>query len=289
MSKNHMLTFKTYDRMIPAQDTLFKGGYGGFGNLIALPLQPKPREQGHSMFIDENFITYPDQWNYLYNIKKYTQAEIETFIRQLTPSGELGDLHRDTDDEKPWESKKREPKLTKFDFPDIVEIVRANMLYIKKTDVSSPALNTLKRLAAFHNPEFYRKQAMRLPTHSYPRVISCSEETEQYLCLPRGLEDEVDELLKVNSVNVKFIDETNAGRKIDVVFNGKLRDEQHQSADALLAYNNGVLHAATAFGKTVIGAHLISDCKVNALRLWISGSYGMGASICLVTATPRKV
>ena len=266
MSKNHSLPFKTYDRMIPLQDTLTKDG---LGNLIALPLQKKPRDDENSVFIDENFEAYADQWNYLYNVKKYTPEEVDAFIRQLSPSGELGDLRRDSEseDEKPWEGKKRERKLTAIDFPNTVKVVRANVLYIEKAGISSPALNSLKRLAAFRNPDFYKTQAMRLSTHDKPRIISCSDETEQYLCLPRGLEDELCKVLEDSGVNIHLIDETNEGRNIDVVFNGELRGEQQQAADTLLENNNGILSATTAFGKTVIGAYLIASRKVNTLVL----------------------
>jgi len=245
MTKHHELPFQTYDRMLPNQDTLPKGG---FGNLIALPLQKLPREQENSVFIDENFSAYADQWNYLFHIKRYCLTELESFTRQLSPSGELGSLHRDADEEKPWEKKKSEPVLLKDDFPNTVNIVQANMLFIEKSEIKSRALNTLKRLAAFRNPEFYKAQAMRLSTFNKPRIISCSDETEQYLCLPRGLEDEVSDLLENSSSRVKWIDKTNAGRKIDVAFNGNLRCEQQQAAEAILAHNNGILSATTAFG-----------------------------------------
>ena len=264
MNKYHGLSFQTYDRMIPNQDTLPKGG---FGNLIALPLQKLPRENGHSVFVDDNFIAYADQWSYLHNAKKYKLDEIETFIRKLSSSGELGSLHQDIDEEKPWERKRPAPSLSKTDFPSTVNIIRGNMLFIEKSEISSSALNALKRLAAFRNPEFYKAQTMRLSTFNKPRVISCSDETEKYLCLPRGLEDEVGEILKDNAVEVKCKDETNEGRKIDVVFKGELRGEQQQAADALLTHNNGILSATTAFGKTVVGARLIADRKVNTLIL----------------------
>ena len=265
MNKHHGLSFKTYDRLIPAQDTMPKGG---FGNLIALPLQKQPREQENSMFVDEEFNAYPDQWNYLYSIKKYSLDEIERLIREFSPLGELGDLRKDEEDEKPWETKKKPySKLTRSDFPKAIEIVRANMLHIKKDGYSSSALNTLKRLAAFRNPEFYKAQAMRLSTYDKPRIISCSDETEQYLNLPRGLEDEVNQIFEDNNVKAKWINKTNEGRNIDVIFNGTLRDKQQVAADALLAHNNGILSATTAFGKTVIGAYLISEQKVNSLIL----------------------
>jgi len=266
MNKHHELPFKTYDRLIPTQDSLPKGG---FGNLIALPLQKYPRKQGNSVFVDDNFNPYADQWNYLHNVKKYTLAEIEKFIHQLTPDGELGELHRasDSEDEKPWENKKTAPKMAKLDFPEKVKIVNANMLYIEKTGISSPALNALKRLAAFSNPEFYKAQAMRLSTHDKPRVISCSAETEQYMCLPRGLDNDACAIMHEHGVEVVQVDETNKGREIKVDFNGELQGEQQQASDALLAHNNGILSATTAFGKTVVGAYLIANRKVNALIL----------------------
>jgi superfamily II DNA or RNA helicase len=262
--KKHNLPFKTYDRMIPAQDTLPKGG---FGNLIALPLQKQLRPLGNTEFVDADFQVYPDQWAYLDSLHKYTPEEIDWFTRQLAPTGELGELRQDAEEEKPWEVKKSSPKLTRADLPATIATVRANMFYLEKAGLSLSALNTLKRLAAFHNPKFYEKQALRLSTHEIPRIISCSEETTQYLCLPRGLASEATEFLANLGVKVDSRDETNPGRTIDVSFRGDLRDEQPQAAAALLAHDMGILSATTGFGKTVIGAYLIGQRRVNTLIL----------------------
>jgi len=285
MNKCHDLTFRTYDRLIPAQDTLPKGG---LGNLIALPLQKAPRENNNSVFIDENFQVYADQWHYLYNIKKYTLEEIELLIRDLSPESDLGILRSDDDDsgdgdasgnsnysssnnycgdKKSWKSRKNAPLVTRFDFPEMVNIIRSDMLHINKEGISSRGLNALKRLAAFRNPEFYKAQAMRLPTYDKARIISCSDETDRTLCLPRGLEDELSQILRDCNVKANWSDEVNIGREIDVAFNGLLRHGQQQAADALLAYDNGILAATTAFGKTVIGAYLIASRRVNAIIL----------------------
>ena len=266
----HELGFKTYDRLIPSQDTMPKGG---FGSIIALPLQGMSRKRGNSVFIDNEYKTCADQWSYLYCIKKYSLGEIEHLIRLLAPMGDVGCLRKDEDDEKPWESRNSYQRATRMDFPEVVSIVYANMLYIKKQGISSPALNTLKRLAAFHNPKFYELQAMRMSTYDkkakcqIPRIISCSDETEQYLRLPRGLYDEVMQMFNNCSVKIDLRNETNSGRDIDVIFNGKLRDQQQIAADALLAHDIGILSATTAFGKTVIGAYLIAQRKVNTLIL----------------------
>ncbi|MDR2131887.1 MAG: DEAD/DEAH box helicase family protein [Clostridiales Family XIII bacterium] len=108
---------------------------------------------------------------------------------------------------------------------------------------------------------------MRLSTFGKPRIISCSDETDRYLCLPRGLLDEVCDILREHEVEVRFTDETNGGRDIDVRFNGELRTDQQRASSAILAHGNGILSATTAFGKTVVGAFLIAERKVNTLVL----------------------
>jgi len=234
-------------------------------------LQKYPRKHDNSVFVDGNFNAHPDQWRFLSQIRKYTLPEVEQFIRKLSPTNDLGELQyaSDADDEKPWDTKKHvaKSKLAKSDFPDSIKIVYANMLYIEKTGIKSSALNSLKRLAAFRNPEFYKAQAMRIFTHNKPRIIDCSHETEKYMCLSRGLYEKTCDILNGFDVAIKHIDETNNGKPINVAFAGQLRGEQQQASDALLAHNNGILSATTAFGKTVIGAHLIASRKVNTLVL----------------------
>ncbi len=267
MNKRHEIKFKSYDRFFPNQDTIPKGG---FGNLIALPLQMTARKKGNSVFIDEHSKPYSDQWEFLSSIKKLSENKVETLITNqfATKNGnELGVLRRDDEENpKPWE---KIPKvfLTRDDFPNKVTLVKTNMLYASKTGISQRALNNLKRLAAFKNPEFYKTQAMRMPTYNKPRIISCSDETNEYLCLPRGCEADVRSLLNKLDVDIEIVDKTNHGRKINVEFNGNLRDDQLTAINELIKCDNGVLAAATAFGKTVIAAKLIAQRKTNTLVL----------------------
>ena len=65
MNKEVHLSFKSYDSFFPNQDTLPDGG---FGNLVALPLQGQARRKGNSVFVDENYQPYPDQWTFLLGI-----------------------------------------------------------------------------------------------------------------------------------------------------------------------------------------------------------------------------
>jgi superfamily II DNA or RNA helicase len=265
MSKRHEIKFSSYDRLFPNQDTLPKGG---FGNLIALPLQLNARKNQNSLFIDEKLAPYYDQWEFLSNIRRLNETDINSYISQLSSGNELGDLRQSEDEEgKPWEKSRINHRLTEEDFPDVVNIIRANMLYIDKNGFSQKALNVIKRLAAFKNPDFYKAQAMRLPTFAKPRVISLSDETSTYLQLPRGCEGDLAELLSTYNTSIKWKDERTSGSSIDVDFNGILRNEQEDAVHAMLQYDIGVLSATTAFGKTVIGAKLISERKVNTLVL----------------------
>ncbi|MDD3927763.1 MAG: DEAD/DEAH box helicase family protein [bacterium] len=265
MSKRHEITFKSYDRFFPSQDTMPKGG---LGNLIALPLQKAARTENNSVFINAGFEPYDDQWDFLASVKKLSEDDVEAYISKLCRGDELGILKVDTDDEehqKPWEIRK--VKLQKSDFPQHIEVVKADMLYVSKSDISQKALNRLQRLAAFRNPEFYKAQAMRLPTFDKPRIISCSEETAEYLCLPRGCEPDIKAICAELNVSADFVDKSNPGRSIDVEFNGELRDEQPLAMDKLLEYDNGILCGTTAFGKTVVAIKLIAERGVNTLIL----------------------
>ena len=262
MEERHELKFNSYDRMFPNQDVMPKGG---FGNLIALPLQGKARKNGNSVFVDENFIPYSDQWEYLHNIHRIKPDELGSYIKLLCPSGDMGELVSSSD-EKPWQRITEKP-LAPLDFSKTVKIVKADMIYIEKDGISQRGLNKIKRLAAFKNPEYYKKQRLRLPLFDLPRVIDCSSETEKYLCVPRGCEESLITLL--DNVNADFIVEDNrcSGRTIDVDFNGELRFEQRPAADEMLRFDKGVLSATTAFGKTVIASYMIAKRKVNTLVL----------------------
>lgn len=261
MNERHEIKFSSYDRLFPNQDTMPRGG---FGNLIALPLQKEPGKQGNSKFVDENFQIYPDQWAIMSEIKKISNSEVNNFIKALGGS-DTGDLYEDSS-EKPWETK-RPIILSENDFPKEVNIIAANMLYIEKLGISSKGLSHIKRLAAFKNPDFYKAQAMRLSTYNKPRIISCAEDTGEYIGLPRGLYDEVMRIFAANGINMNLKDKTNKGRHINVAFNGILRPEQEEAKAKMLSVNTGTLYATTAFGKTVVGASIIAERKVNTLIL----------------------
>jgi len=263
MEREGKLKLDAYDRMFPCQDMLPNGG---FGNLIALPLQGQARKKGNSVFVDQSFAPYPDQWAYLSQMQTVSPEQVEALIKAHSYGDALGNLCAVEAEVKPWE-KRRPTKLSAMDFYGVQKITRANMLYIPADGFSPRARNQLLRLAAFRNPDFYKSQAMRLPIYDKPRIICTAEERDGYLTLPRCCEDALIQLLDQAGTAYEIEDKTCAGNPIRASFKGVLREEQVPAAEALLLYNNGVLSATTAFGKTVVAAYLIGERKVNTLIL----------------------
>jgi superfamily II DNA or RNA helicase/very-short-patch-repair endonuclease len=261
----------SYDRLFPNQDTVPKGG---FGNLIALPLQKHPREKGNSVFLDEHLMPYHDQWAYLASIKRISRAQIERIVRDAESRdrilGVRPVLTLEENDDTPWTARpSRRPKEPPIDgpLPATLKVVLGDQIYISKENLPPVLRNRMMRLAAFQNPEFYRAQFMRLPTYDKPRIIDCAEDHPRYLALPRGCLEEVRAVLKALNITVDLRDERFPGNPLDVTFQGELRTEQRAAASAMLAHDTGVLSATTAFGKTVIAAWIIAQRGVNTLVL----------------------
>ena len=262
MNRDGRISFKSYDRFFPNQDTLPEGG---LGNLVALPLQGNARKNGNSVFVNEYFEPFPDQWEYLLNVGKLSASALEEMLKQTDNIMPLGDLSK-TSESKPWEVPTT-TKIEKSDFSSEIVVIRSNMLYIPLSQLSSKVLNHLRRIASFRNPEFYSKQALRLSTYQTPRIISCADLTDEYLALPRGCEDAVTTLLREKNVAYRFEDKTNNGRTISIHFNGELRYNQQEAVNTLATNNTGILSATTAFGKTVAAIGLIAEHSVNTLIL----------------------
>ncbi len=192
MSRRHQLSMESYDRLFPSQDTLTKGG---FGNLIALPFQHEPRQKGNTVFLDENFTPYADQWEYLASIKKLQPEIVQRIANDAIRSDSVLGVPRDTegeDEQSPWNrtpSRRTTKKKVGGKFPAKTHAVFAQCLFIEKKDLPSPFLTRLKRLAAFQNPMFYEKQSLRLSTARIPRIISCFEEHPEHIAIPRGCLD----------------------------------------------------------------------------------------------------
>lgn len=264
MDKRHQLELGSYDRLFPNQDTMPKGG---LGNLIALPLQKEARENGNSVFVDESLQPYDDQWHFLASIKQLDFNELANINRMLSQAGGiLGVLREDENEEDPpWISKREKQKLPVGIAPSELKVVLSNMIYVDKKGLPQIVLNRIIRLAAFQNPEFYKAQAMRLPTFDKPRIINLGEIHEKHISIPRGCAQQLEDLAKEMGSKLSWKDETNPGTGIDVVFQGELRPLQEKAGTELIKHANGVLSATTAFGKTVLAAWLIAQRKTNTL------------------------
>ena len=255
----------SYDRFFPSQDTLPQGG---FGNLIALPLQKQARERGNSVFLDDDLVPHPDQWAFLAAVRKIDRDRVEGIVRNAELRGRVVGVRLPPDDEgaeEPWAARPSRPILDAL--PRTLELVLGNQIYIAKEALPPALRNQLLRLAAFQNPEFYKAQAMRLPTYDKPRIIACAEEHPHHVALPRGCLDDVVALLSDLKITPVVRDERFPGLPLRVTFQGELRPEQRTAAVAMLAHDTGVLSATTAFGKTVIAAWMIARRGVNTLVL----------------------
>ena len=272
MARRHQLAMSSYDRLFPNQDTLPRGG---FGNLIALPLQYEPRQAGNTVFLDEDFQPHSDQWAYLASLTRMGPSTVESIAREATQQGKVvgvrySSVNEDGKDNVPWERLPSGPPGTMQaveSVPAEVHAVLAQRLFVDTTDLPSPLLNQIKRLAAFQNPEFYKKQSMRLSTALTPRVISCAEEFPKHIALPRGCQDELSTLLHQYGSTLTIEDKQYPGVPLDVRFDGKLTAIQKQVVNILREHDIGVFVAPPGVGKTVVGTWLIAERQCNTLIL----------------------
>lgn len=265
-TRTRQLKLASYDRLFPNQDTMPKGG---FGNLIALPLQKKPREQGFSEFVDEQFVPFSDQWGYLASIRTMSMDDMDAAILLATGNAHPLDVAfiAEEDQKEPWKLSPLVSKKLPGKMPKSLKVTLANMVYFEKAKLPQPLANRLIRLAAFQNPEFYKAQAMRLPVWDEPRVIGCADNYPKHIALPRGCLQAAQELLRENGIRYNLIDERVEGEHFDFQFFGKLRDDQETAVGEMLKHDIGTLCAPTAFGKTVAAAAMIAKRGVSTLIL----------------------
>ena len=272
MARRHQLSMRSYDRLFPNQDTLPRGG---FGNLIALPLQPTAALKGNALFVDASWTSYPDQWATLASVRRLEPAYVESLVKDAARRDQIvGVRSAGLDDEAehtaPWSrppSGTRKTPVIPGPLPPEVRAVLAQRLFVAKAGLPSPLLNQIKRLAAFQNPEFYKKQRMRLSTALTPRVIACFEEHPEHLALPRGCRPDLEDLLQKHGVRLGIDDQRTNGDSLDVHFHGALTPLQEDAAQALLQHDIGVFVGPPGMGKTVLGVYLAAQRRRSTLVL----------------------
>jgi superfamily II DNA or RNA helicase len=270
MERRPEIGFQSYDRFFPSQDTM---PAGGFGNLIALPLQRRAREHGNSVFVDGELRPYDDQWAFLSSMTRISREQVVRLVEEAEARGRVLGVRMPIEDDaadEPWlmpPSRRRDPMPIRDPLPSHVHVVLADELYIDRSGLPPGMVARLVRIAAFQNPEFYRAQAMRLPTFGKPRIISCAELHPRHVALPRGCLDEAVELLRSYGIAAEVEDRREVGQPLAVNFVGYLSAPQTAALKTLERYDFGVLAAATAFGKTVVAAALIAKRGRNTLVL----------------------
>jgi len=265
-ARTRQLKLASYDRLFPNQDTMPKGG---FGNLIALPLQKHPREGGCSVFVDAAMRPHPDQWAFLGGVQLMAPHDIEPTVLRATGGVHPLDVTfiAAEDLATPWKHQATTTGRLAGTMPRALTVTLANLIYFEKSALPQALANRLIRLAAFQNPEFYRAQAMRMSVWDKPRVIGNAENYPQHIALPRGCLDAARALLKDNGIRCDLRDERFPGEPIQADFAGTLRADQELAVVAMLQHDAGVLCAPTAFGKTVAAAAIIARRGVNTLVL----------------------
>lgn len=257
----NLKSFKYYDRMLPAQDFLPEGGVG---NLIALPLQGKALQDGNSAFVDSNWNAYPNQWEILWSKPRLSVEFIETKMKEWAESDIRDITYGDeANREKPWDKKNQ---FNKVDVDGKLNITLSNGIYVDVLNLKPAIQNTIRRMAAFGNPIYYKNQAIGTTNFDTSQWIYLGKDhLSGYIEIPRGLYEELLDHAQCAGIDYEVTDERQKGKYIDVSFRGELRDEQKPALEEMIKYDNGILHAATAFGKTVVCSAIIAQKKVNTL------------------------
>lgn len=269
MARRHQLSMESYDRFFPNQDTM---PAGGFGNLIALPLQHEARQRGNTLFVDANFEPHRGQWEYMSSLHRIDASTVQEIAESATRSGTIVGVRSVSPDDDleavPWRrspSRKASDELITGPFPSIVRAVIGQKIFVEMAGLPSAMLNRIKRLAAFQNPEFYKKQGMRLSTALTPRVISCAEDTSAHIGLPRGCRTELEALFRDHGIALSIEDERQDGEVLDVDFHGNLTRVQVAAVRALLEHDIGLFVAPPGAGKTVVAINAIAERRRNTL------------------------
>ena len=259
------LSFESYDRLFPNQDIMPEGG---FGNLIALPLQKHTRQHGNSQFVDQALQPLTNQWAQLEQIERVSPQQLAELIGRLAPNKLQPPGQDIIDSRPPWEQGAK-IKPEKIDnCPEQVNITLANHVYFKLDEIPAPLAARLRRLASFSNPVFFKTQALRFSTHNIPRFISCARIEQGYLAIPRGCLNDALELLDEHKITATIDDKREGGERLKTLkFLVNLRKNQSAAVRAITKHDTGVLHAPTAFGKTVTAIGVIAKRRTNTLIL----------------------
>ena len=254
----NLKSFKYYDRMIPTQDALPEGG---LGNVIALPLQGMALKSGNSAFVDENWNAYEDQLKVLAGTRRLTRQEIEDYLSLWYSTGFTSE---DNGTDAPWD---KNSEIESGSVKGVVRIVLADRIYIDSSGMSNKTKRQLRRMATFSNKQYFQNQAMDMPNYDESRFIYLGSDEGKYIVLPRGLREDILKKFDNAGIRYKIEDKRTQGRELNISFKGELRESQIPAVETMLENETGILHAATAFGKTVVCCDMIARRGISTLIL----------------------
>lgn len=254
----NLKSFKYYDRMIPTQDAIPEGG---LGNVIALPLQGMALKSGNSAFVDENWNAYEDQLKVLAGTRRLTRQEIEDYLSLWYSTGFTSE---DNGTDAPWD---KNSEIEAGSVKGVVRIVLADCIYIDSSGMSNKTKRQLRRMATFSNKQYFQNQAMDMPNYDESRFIYLGSDEGKYIVLPRGLREDILKKFDNAGIRYKIEDKRTQGRELNISFKGELRESQIPAAETMLENETGILHAATAFGKTVVCCDMIARRGISTLIL----------------------
>ena len=254
----NLKSFKYYDRMIPTQDALPEGG---LGNVIALPLQGMALKSGNSAFVDENWNAYEDQLKVLTGTRRLTRQGIEDYLSLWYSTGFTSE---DNGTDAPWD---KNSEIEAGSVKGVVRIVLADRIYIDSSGMSNKTKRQLRRMATFSNKQYFQNQAMDMPNYDESRFIYLGSDEGKYIVLPRGLREDILKKFDNAGIRYKIEDKRTQGRELNISFKGELRESQIPAAETMLENETGILHAATAFGKTVVCCDMIARRGISTLIL----------------------
>ena len=254
----NLKSFRYYDRMIPTQDVLPDGG---LGNVIALPLQGLALKSGNSAFVDDNWNAYEDQLKVLAGTRRLTRQEIEDYLSLWYSAGSVSE---DDGNDTPWD---KSTEIESGGVDGVVHIVLSDSIYIDSSGMTNKTKRQLRRMATFSNKQYFQNQAMDIPNYDASRFIYLGRDEGKYIVLPRGLREEILKRFDDAGVRYEIEDKRTVGRKLNISFKGNLRESQIPAVETMLENETGILHAATAFGKTVVCCDMIARRSVSTLIL----------------------
>jgi superfamily II DNA or RNA helicase len=245
----------SYDRLFPSQDFVPQKG---FGNLIAFPLQGQCRKAGTTVFLDPTTMEpWEDQWAFLASIRRLSASDAKTIGDAIRVDAGPGSAS--------WPPSSRTRPGPPA--PAQVAATLGAALAIDRIGLPPALMASLKHLGSVHNPEFHRRQQLRLSTWNTPRMVRRYEEDIDRLYLPRGLIDDAAKILAAAGSQMVLEDHRPTGPAQDFTFTGTLTADQEVAVTALAAHELGVLVAPTGAGKTVMACALIARLATPTLIL----------------------